>query len=357
MKMNIRTIRSLFGVVTAIVPGAISAQVIETSTIENIFSYNIAGQTGSGTFGSGAVEVARQAATATGVSEMFLSLNGTLDQGSFLFLHNGTCVGICSLTMTTNISFSLFNSGTAPVALQFDSQITPGHLANSLLDPLSPSQASFNFTVSQDPGLRQGLLYQANGDATQAPPSLVTSDGQNFNGQNLNQNSPAWSVLDWSATDLSVAMALIAPGETSNLYYRSTLTITTNQTDCLDPTLCESFQVAFGDPRNAGGVLSLSAQSLASLLATPFASTDVINPAVGAPYDPFRVNYRFSPLNTPLPNPAPIIPPIDYDINYRGPAAVPEPGTWMLLIVGFGFAGAMLRRRQPQKSFAIGGVR
>lgn len=355
MAITIQTLRGIMGTVVAIVPGALSAQVVETSTIENIYSYNLAGQAGSGTFGSGAVEVARQAATATSVSEMFLSLNGTLDQGSFLFLHNGTCVGICSLTMTTNITFSLFNGGNAPVALQFDSQITPGHLAHSLLDPLSPSQASFNFTVSQDPGLRQGLLYQANGDATQAPPSLVTSTGQAFNGIDFNQNSPAWSVLDWSATDLSVALAIIAPGQTSNLYYRSTLTITTNQLNCLDPTLCESFQVAFGDPRNAGGVLSLSArESMARMLAAPLASTDLINPAVGAPYDPFRVNYRFSPLNTPLPNPAPIIPPIEYDINYRGPGAVPEPGTWMLLIVGFGFAGAVMRRRRPQISLAIG---
>lgn len=357
MKTNPKLAKCLIGFLAATSPSALFAQVTETSTITNTFNYNIAGQQGSGMNSGGAVEVSRRETTGTGVSEMFLSLNGTLEQGSFLFLHNGTCVGLCSLTMTTDITFSLFNGGSSPIALRFDSQITPGHLANSFLNPLSQSQASFDFTVSQDPGLRQGLLYQALGDAVQSPPSLITSNGQAFAGLTLNQNSPAWSVLDWSATDLNVIMATLAPGQTSNLYYRSTLTITTAQPDCPDPTLCESFQVAFGDPRNAGGVLSLSArQSLSSLFAAALAAGNVINPAVGAPYDPFRVNYRFVPLATPLLDAPPVIPPIQYDVNYRGPGAVPEPGTWIMLILGFGLTGAMMRKRQGKMSLAIGVV-
>lgn len=353
MKMNLRRIEWLIGGLAAITPAGVAAQLVETSTIQNTYSYNVGGQTGAGTNSGGGVEFAQQTTSGTGVSEMFLSLNGTLDQGSFLFLHNGTCVGTCSLTLTTDITFSLFNSGSTPLAVQFDSQITPGHLANSLLNTAGGSQASFNFTVTQDPGLRQGLLYQATGDATETPPTVSTSTGQDFNGLSLNDNSPEWSVLDWSATDLSVALAIIAPGQTSNLYYRSTLTITTSQSDCLDPTLCESFQVAFGDPRNAGGVVTDSAlQSLSSVFATS-TDSDPLNPAVGATYDPFRVTYRFVPVSTPAVDPSPVIPPLDYDINYRSPAAVPEPGTWMLLILGFGFTGAMLRKRRAKASFAF----
>lgn len=349
MNIDPKTGQCVIGFLAAISPSVLFAQVTETSTIKNSFNYNIAGRQGSGMNSGGAVEVNRRETTGTGISEMFLSLNGTLEDGSFLFLHNGTCVGVCSLTMTTDITFSLFNAGSTPIALRFDSQITPGHLANSFLDPLSQSQASFDFMVSQDPGLRQGVLYQADGDAVQSPPNLVTSNGQPFAGLTLNQNAPAWSVMDWSATDLNVVMATLAPGQTSNLYYRSTLTIATSQPDCPDPTLCESFQVAFGDPRNAGGVLSSSArQSLSSLFAS--AASEVINPAVGAPYDPFRVSYRFVPLATPVLISPPVIPPIQYDVNYRGVGAVPEPSTWMLLILGFGFTGAMLRKRGGKKA-------
>lgn len=354
MRVFPKLARIMIGLQVATCAGAGSAQVVETSTITNSFSYNLAGQSGSGTNNGGGVEVSRQSATPTGVSEMFLALNGTLEQGSFLFLHNGTCVGVCSLTMTTDITFSLFNSGSTAVALRFDSQITPGHLANSFVNPLGQSQASFDFKVSQDPGLRQGLLYQSTGDATQSPPALTTSNGRPFAGLTLNQNSPAWSVLDWSATDLNVTLATLAPGQTSKLYYRSTLTITTAQPDCPDPTLCESFQVAFGDPRNAGGVLANSElQSLSGLFGPPLAPGNGINPAVGASYDPFRISYRFVPLSTALPNPPPIITPIGYDVNYRSPAAVPEPGTWLMLIVGFGMAGAMLRRRGGSRLVAV----
>lgn len=354
MKPALKFGASIIGCLTAVSPNALFAQVTETSTIQNSYSYTIAGSQGSGSNNGGSVEVARQATNGTGVSEMFLSLNGTLEQGSFLFLHNGTCVGLCSVTMTTDITFSLFNAGPAPVALRFDSQITPGHLANSFLNPFSQSQASFDFSVSQDPGLRQGLLYKADGSAVQSPPNLVTSNGQSFAGLTLNDNSPDWSVLDWSATDLNVILATLAPGQTTNLYYRSTLTITTGQSDCPDPTLCESFQVAFGDPRNAGGILSeAAALSTSSLFAASLDTSNPISPAVGALYDPFRVRYRFVPLDAPLPNPGPVIPPLQYDVNYLGPVAVPEPGTWLMLILGFGITGALLRQRRSKLSVAV----
>ena len=354
MSIHSTLTRSIIVLFSATSAFTVSAQVTETSTITNSFTYNLAGQAGSGTNNGGTVEIAKRAETSTGVSEMFLSLNGTLDQGSFLFLHNGTCVGVCSLTMQTDISFSLFNGGPDPVALRFDSQITPGHLANSFLNPLSQSQATYDFQVAQDPGLRQGLIYRSTGDAVRSPPEVFTSDGQPFAGLTLDENTPEWSVLDWSATDLSLGLAFIAPGETSNLYYRSTLTIATSQLDCLNPTLCESFQVAFGDPRNAGAILSASSlRSFASLFSTPTGDDNVINPAVGAPYDPFRVTYRFVPLSTPLLSPPPVFAPIEYDVNYLSPSAVPEPGTWLMLIVGFGMIGAMLRRRRSRTLFAI----
>ena len=74
---------------------------------------------------------------------MGLSLTGTLNDGNFFFLHNGTCVGDCTLTLTTDITFTLQNLSRLPVELRFDSQITPGHLANSFVQPLNNAQRAF----------------------------------------------------------------------------------------------------------------------------------------------------------------------------------------------------------------------
>ena len=236
--------------------------------------------------------------------------------------------------------------------MRFDSQITPGHLANSFLETATNSTATFDFAVSQDPGLRQGILYEADGTATTIPPEVVTSDGSSFNGLTLDTNSPAWNVLDWSATNLSVLLATVAPGETTNLYYTSTVTITTSNPACAEPTQCESLQVAFGDPRNAGAATH-AASFLAPMSLFASAFTEPLNepinyaqtPAVGALYDPFQVFYQFVQVKTPEPFPPPTIGPIQYDINYRGfDSAVPEPGTWLLFILGFALIGSVLRR-------------
>ena len=339
----------------ALLSATAEARIIETSTIENTYRYNVGGESGFGSNDGGDVGVARSVVTPQGVSEMALGLTGTLEDGSFLFLHDGLCVGSCSVTLTTDITFNLFNDGDTPVDLRFDSQITPGHLANSLFDPIGQSQANFQFSVGQDPGLRQGILYTADGTATSSPPVVSTSDGSTFNGLRINDNAPLWTVADWSATNLSVDLATLGAGRSTNLYYRSVLTLSTFQTDCQNPTRCESFQVAFGDPRNAGGVINnlstfaantIAASTLADGLGS-LSDTSPI-PAVGAGFDPFRVTYRFVPQGESLPGLPPVIGPIGYDINYRGPVsgAIPEPGTWLMLIAGFGFLGAAMRRRR-----------
>lgn len=343
------------------IPSSVMAQVTESSTITNSYRYIVGGVSGSGTDSGGRTDIFRSVTTGTSVSEMGMSLTGTLDQqGSFFFLHNGVCVGNCFVSMTTNISFSLFNGGTAPVDLRFDSQITPGHLANSFLNPLSNAQATFNFIVSQDPGLRQGILFESDGNAKLTPPDVENSDGSIFNGFTVNDNAPDWSVADWSATNLSVVLATLAPGQTTNLFYTSTLTIGTTDPNCPDPTLCESYQVAFGDPRNAGGVLEAAALmsladfgAAASPLVSPFNTGQ--SPAVGAQFDPFRVTYRFVPVGSPLPGPQPVTPPITYDVNYRSLSlgAVPEPATWLFMVLGFGLVGAGMRRaRAAEPAFA-----
>ncbi|WP_225871632.1 PEPxxWA-CTERM sorting domain-containing protein [Qipengyuania atrilutea] len=341
----------------------LSAQVTEDASIENSYTYTVGGISGSGTNAGGNVAVDRSVTTASGISEMGLSLTGTLDEGSFFFLHNGYCVGSCTMALSTNITFALTNTGSTPVDLRFDSQITPGHLANSFLGEDTNSTANFAFSVSQDPGLRQGVIYTASGTAVTVPPSVTTSDGEGFANFIFDSNTdPNWNVLDWSATDLMLPLATIAPGATTNLFYRSTLTITTDQFDCANPTLCESLQVAFGDPRNAGGVVSrdtrLADPMTLSALASAFNAltlSDVLageqNPAVGAIFDPFRVTYRFVEITAPpsFP-PSGALGPVEYNVNYRSPiGAVPEPATWLMMLLGFFLLGAQMRSyRSPE---------
>ncbi len=346
-----------FGLIFFLAPSTALGQVVETSTIQNSFWYDLAGQQGSGFNSGGSEAIFERKTTETGISEVGLSLTGTLDNGSFFFLHNGQCVGNCSLTITTNINFTLFNSGPSPVDLRFDSQITPGHLANSFLNPGGGSQANFVFSIFQPPGFGQGALYRTSGSAAQSPPEVQTSDMSVFNGFNIQDNAPEWTVADWSATNISVNLRTLDPGQTTSLLYSSTLRISTSQVDCGNPQLCESFQVAFGDPRNTGGVMqAASLASFTSFLDGPLTIGQSPNPAVGSIYDPFQVFYRFVEVgSSPPPFPTSIIPPITYDVNYAGPtiSAIPEPETWLLLVVGFGVLGGMMRRqRAPRASSA-----
>ena len=115
------------------------AQVVKSASIENEYSYVVGGEAGSGSDNGGETDIFRSVTTGTGTSELGLSLTGTLADGSFFFLHDGHCVGDCTVTMTTNVTFTLQNLGSDPVDLRFDSQITPGHLANSFLETANNS--------------------------------------------------------------------------------------------------------------------------------------------------------------------------------------------------------------------------
>ena len=348
--------KTILGLALLAAPTAIAAQVVETATITNRYDYQVGDQSGSGSDNGGTTEIDRSVVSDTGgVSEMGLSLTGTLDSGSFFFLQDGACVGVCSITMITEVTFFLTNLGSDPVDLRFDSQITPGHLANSFLEDGSNSVASFDFAVSQEQGIRQGLIYSADGDATTAPLTLNTSDGSSFNNLLYDTNSdPEWDVLDWSATDLSLPLATLGPGLSTVLTYTSILTIATSQPDCADPTLCESFQVAFGDPRNAGGInalASMSADSFASFASLLNATDDPLTPAVGAEFDPFQVFYQFVQVDAPPPLPSGPTGTVTYGTNYRGPGgAVPEPSTWLMLLLGFFAIGGLARRERKRNA-------
>lgn len=248
-------------------------------------------------------------------------------------------MGDCQVSITTDITFTLTNTGTTPVDLRFDSLITPGHLANANFFGASRAQrGNFLFDVSQN----GTTLFRSAGLNSTTPPFIETSNGLPFNGETINDNSPAWNVVDWSATNLNLNLATIGAGQSSTLVYSSRIDVVTTNPACLDTSNCLGYQVAFGDPRSRGdptvGTSSFAASFQA--LAVP------VFPAVGAAYEPYLVTYAFVPVTADLPGPQPTYPPFDYDIPYNPNGAIPEPATWGMMLLGFAAVGGAARRRR-----------
>ncbi len=329
------------------------ANVIETATINNSYSYVVGSQSGGDPNASGNERFFLSDLTNGFASDVGLSLTATLDEGSFFFLHQGYCVGRCSVTIGTDIVFTLTNNANAPATLRFDSQITPGHLSRSNFLSASPQEgAAFDFAVTQGPG-EGTTLYAASGSVGAGIPQVFTT-ADPFNNLLRDDNPPEWNVLDWSATNLNLTLAPIPGGQSTLVRYRSLLTIFTDNPFCPDTNECTGFQGAFGDPRERGGVIVQSAAAGFAAFAesfgeaAPFASPPI--PAVGAIYDPFRVTYAFVPVGTPLPLTPLAIGPIPYNIPYRAVNVIPEPETWAMMLLGFASLGAVIRRRRGQVS-------
>ena len=189
--------------------GAASAQVVENATIANSYSYRVGSQQGSDSAAPGNTRLFISDTTGGFQSDLGLALTASLNQGSFSFLHNGYCVGDCTLSITTDVTFTLTNMGTSPVDLRFDSLITPGHLARSSFAIADRSQAgTFNFAVTQD----TMQLYGADGLTSENPLLIETSDNRPFNSLQPNDNPTDWTVLNWSATNLNINLATIGAG-------------------------------------------------------------------------------------------------------------------------------------------------
>jgi hypothetical protein len=124
----------------------------------------------------------------------------------------------------------------------------------------------------------------------------------------------------WGATDVHFALGY---GE-HNLEYRTSV-ITFANADCAGPTanICLVAYSGFGDPIGRGG--AIDALNAFDVGAYTHGDDDLIG---GLNFTPqtFRLSYS------------------DGELTYAT-AGVPEPGTWALMIMGFGILGAALRRR------------
>jgi hypothetical protein len=124
----------------------------------------------------------------------------------------------------------------------------------------------------------------------------------------------------WDATDFEVALqSIVEPFELRTLTYTATV-YSESHVGCINPTTCLVTYSAFGDPIGRGGgvssLVSYSSKGTLQLYNQTPGITGIVFDEVQ--FQPFRI----------------------------ASAAVPEPATWALMLIGFGSLGAALRRRR-----------
>jgi len=255
------------------------------------------------------------------LSQISLDTVSTSSGGSFFFLHNNYCLGQCYITATTFTVLSIANLGTEAMQLSLDSQITAGYMAFQSSEGLGTdnnTRAGFNFAISQQTSdansntvVPAHQLYAANGQASGDNFFIETSDHVAFTGLTSTDDGTA-RYFEWNPTNLDLSLGVLLPGFTTTIIYQSTTQVSANSA-CGDLGACDGAQVAFGDPRNNGGVSDFG-RGVAEMSA---ASLPVIGRQFGA---------------------------ADLKLVVQS-SAVPEPASWAMLIIGFIVAGGIMRRQ------------
>jgi hypothetical protein len=139
----------------------------------------------------------------------------------------------------------------------------------------------------------------------------------------------------WDASDITLGLgALLNVGDSRTITYSSTVE-TFSRTDCTsdDPDVCLIVYSAFGDPVGRGG-------GVEDLKAGGFSSFAKVGGAQSAGGDLIG-GLNFAPTVFDIPTFQNGV--VSFQATTGG---VPEPETWAMLIAGFGFMGAALRRRR-----------
>lgn len=126
----------------------------------------------------------------------------------------------------------------------------------------------------------------------------------------------------WGSTGVDFALG----GGLHQIEYR-TAAVSFTSAPCIGPTenICLLAYSGFGDPIGRGGGIDALA-TLGDVESYTHLDGDLIG---GLNFTPETFNLRFR----------------NGELIYDGGGAVPEPGTWALMIAGFGLLGAALRRR------------
>jgi hypothetical protein len=197
------------------------------------------------------------------------------------------------------------------------------------------AKVGFNFTVTAN----GDSVFDFNGSETisinpttgRAEVSDLTTNIPNFlQGFEKLEPGPAGSALGfvWDATDITVNLPSLEALSGENIVYTSTVS-TMSLAGCAtnNPAVCLVGYSSFGDPIGRGGGVSGTNARLGglSLDDNPFGP-----PITGVTFGSASFAY-------PVFNP---------DTGVVTLGGIPEPKTWMSLILGFGLVGATLRRRR-----------
>jgi hypothetical protein len=314
---------------------------------------------------------------ATGASNYASAFSITDQEISFESGNTSSGVQV-GTTSVSRIDFNVTNTGDGRIAPTLTSQITAAgmgmYLANvtsgCASNPQTCAQSqgtdtfsqlgfasrshegplaavSFDFQILQD----GQQLYDLNGSLQLLVDGHVIIDNetgaaaQTLNGfttldkfGQLNDNGVSDGALGfaWDATDTSVDLNPIGSFATSTISYIVTVS-SSSQAACLDDDVtCLVAYAGFGDPIGRGGGISSNAAAFSPLGLSSFGASFGSN--AGGPDFINGVSFTDQTLK---------IPQFDSDGNIVLTSnGVPEPATWLSMILGFGVMGAALRRRR-----------
>jgi hypothetical protein len=332
---------------------------------------------GTSTFGTGATKVGASITTLSSVSATEIDFaNGGAAEGPGMLMHSETTVvirftnmGSTAVTPKLNstiigagiglyvapsgcrdnpaacgpdttfqtasgVNFNSFKGQDVPLKVGTSTQYYPGGLAGAAFDFRVTNAEPTTIGIPSDPfnfTPQANDLYFAAGAVTLSndPSGLQTgfnAAAQGLNGfhQDLVSSIGTQIGYNWDNTNFSVSYpTALLPGQSGVFTYQTSVTAY-SAANCIDDTACLLSYAAFGDPVGRGGGALFN-------LGPIFGGVGGSDTGLTFPTFTFGL-----PTGT------------NGDISFTL-TGVPEPGTWAMLLTGFGLMGLALRRSRRQR--------
>jgi hypothetical protein len=304
-----------------------------------------------------------------------------LTQNNIVFANNGSAEGsFASVTSSTSLAITYTNSGALAVTPQLESTITPGGFgfytalnqdpngtAIGNINNSPSSNAPFSAFQTNDPFLAgvsfsvsiasDGVVFESYSATLTVTPAVqfgmnagppvvtLTTGGDTASLNGFGLLTPAGSQNEvgyqWNATDVTLTIpgGALAPGASRTLTYDTQVTAFTDGSAGLCGGTFQCPQLfaysGFGDPIGKGSGAGLKVNFGAAAL-----GADQSSGISGVYFPRFQFGIpTFDPLTGALSLP------LSDQLLPALPLTVPEPETWVLMLMGLGGAGLALRRR------------